>query len=149
MCTQIKRIALFLDFNLDEKPKKMEYTAQILILVYIMITFIYSALEKVFNWEPSKQYYRSHFKGTFMEKFIPPSLIIVIFLELITTVLTIVGIYSLLVFDDKKYGFYGLLLAAVTLLGLMTGQRIAKDYSGAMLITVYFMLTVFGVFIMQ
>jgi hypothetical protein len=84
-----------------------------------------------------------------MEKFIPLSLIIVIFLELITTVLTIVGIYSLLVFDDKKYGFYGLLLAAVTLLGLMTGQRIAKDYSGAMLITVYFMLTVFGVFIMQ
>ncbi len=84
-----------------------------------------------------------------MEKIIPSSLLLVIFLELITTVFTLTGIYYLVAFGDKKFGFYGLIIAAVTLLGLMTGQRIAKDYGGAMLITVYFILTVLGIFLLQ
>ena len=127
----------------------MEFTAQILIIIYILITFAYSALEKVFQWKESTVYYRSHFKDTFMEKLIPPSLILVIFLEIITVVLLTWGIYDLILLNQKQTGFYGLLLAAITLLGLMIGQRIAKDYSGAMLITIYFILTVFGVFLMQ
>ena len=127
----------------------MEFTAQILIIIYILITFAYSALEKVFQWKESTVYYRSHFKDTFMEKLIPPSLILVIFLEIITVVLLTWGIYDLILLNQKQTGFYGLLLAAITLLGLMIGQRIAKDYSGAMLSTVYFILTVFGVFLMQ
>ena len=127
----------------------MEFTAQILIIIYILITFAYSALEKVFQWKESIDYYRSHFKDTFMEKLIPPSLILVIFLEIITVVLLTWGIYDLILLNQKQTGFYGLLLAAITLLGLMIGQRIAKDYSGAMLITIYFILTVFGVFLMQ
>jgi len=32
---------------------------------------------------------------------------------------------------------------------LMTGQRIAQDYSGAMNITVYFILTVLGVYFLE
>ena len=127
----------------------MEFTAQILIIIYILITFAYSALEKVFQWKESIDYYRSHFKDTFMEKLIPPSLLLVIFLEVITVVFLALGIYDLILLNQKQTGFYGLLLAAITLLGLMIGQRIAKDYSGAMLITVYFILTVFGVFLMQ
>jgi len=127
----------------------MEYTAQILILIYIIITFLYSALEKIFQWKQSIDYYQSHFKNTFMEKFISPSLLLVIFMEMLTVILSLIGIYNLIQFDDKEYGYYGLVVAAFTLLGLMIGQRIAKDYSGAMLITVYFILAVFGLFLMQ
>ena len=127
----------------------MEYTAQILILIYIIITFLYSATEKIFQWKQSIDYYQSHFKNTFMEKFIPPSLLLVIFMEVITVILSLIGIYNLIQFNDKTFGYYSLVVAAITLLGLMIGQRIAKDYSGAMLITVYFMLTVFGIFLFQ
>ena len=84
-----------------------------------------------------------------MEKFIPPSLLLVIFMEVITVILSLIGIYNLIQFNDKTFGYYGLVIAAITLLGLMIGQRIAKDYNGAMLITVYFILTVFGIFLMQ
>ena len=41
------------------------------------------------------------------------------------------------------------LAVSFTLLLLMTGQRIAQDYSGAMNITVYFMLTVIGIFMLE
>ena len=146
---QIKRIALILVSKLILNLIIMELTAQILIIIYILITFAYSALEKVFQWKESIDYYRSHFKDTFMEKLIPPSLLLVIFLEVITVVFLALGIYDLILLNQKQTGFYGLILAAITLLGLMIGQRIAKDYSGAMLITVYFILTVFGVFLMQ
>lgn len=127
----------------------MNYSAQILILIYILITFAYSAFEKILQWKESKTYYRSHFKDTFMEKIIPASLFLVILMELITVVFSVSGIYKLILFHEKEVGFYALIFAAVTLLGLMTGQRIAKDYQGAMLITVYFILTVFGVFLFQ
>jgi len=127
----------------------MEYTAQILIIIYILITFIYSALEKIFQWKQSKDYYQSHFKNTFIERFIPLSLFLVIFMEIVTVVLSVIGLYNLILFDDKKIGLYAMGAAAITLLGLMTGQRITKDYPGAMLITVYFILAVFGVFLLQ
>ena len=146
---QIKRIALILVIKLILNLIIMEFTAQILIIIYILITFAYSALEKVFQWKESIDYYRSHFKDTFMEKLIPPSLLLVIFLEVTTVVLLAWGIYDLILLNQKQTGFYGLILAAITLLGLMIGQRVAKDYGGAMLITVYFILTVFGVFLMQ
>ena len=148
MC-QIKRIALILMNKLISTLFIMVFSAQILILIYILITFTYSALEKVFQWKESIDYYRSHFKDTFMEKLIPPSLLLVIFLEVITVVLLTWGIYDLIFLKQKQTGLFGLLLASITLLGLMIGQRVAKDYSGAMLITVYFILTVFGVFLMQ
>ncbi len=127
----------------------MEYTAQILILAYILITFAYSALEKIIQWKQSNIYYKSHFKDTFMERIIPLSLLIVIFFEMLTVILSASGIYCLIRFDEKYIGLYGLVLAAFTLIGLMIGQRIAKDYQGAMLITVYFILTVFGIYLLQ
>jgi uncharacterized membrane protein YphA (DoxX/SURF4 family) len=146
---QIKRIALILKGKHISNLFIMEFAAQILILIYILLTFTYSAFEKIFQWKGSIVYYKSHFQDTFMENFIPPSLILVVLLEIVTAVLLILGIYDLILLNQKQFGFYGLLLAAITLIGLMTGQRIAKDYNGAMLITVYFILTVFGVFLMQ
>ena len=127
----------------------MEYTAQILIMIYIIITFSYSVLEKIFQWKQSIDYYQSHFKNTFMEKVIPLSLLVVIILEILTVIFSVSGIFYLILFDEKIIGLYGLITAAITLLGLMIGQRIAKDYQGAMLITVYFILTVFGVLLLQ
>jgi hypothetical protein len=44
---------------------------------------------------------------------------------------------------------WGMLATSFTLILLMTGQRIAQDYSGAMNITVYFILTVMGIFMLE
>ncbi len=124
-------------------------TAQILILTYITITFAYSAMEKMLKWKSSVAFYQSHFKNTFLQKYIPSSLWIVIILEIITIIVSLIGIFQILTSENKQFGLYGLILAAITLIGLMIGQRIAKDYAGAMNITIYFILIVFGIFLMQ
>jgi hypothetical protein len=45
-------------------------------------------------------------------------------------------------------GFYAAIIAGKVLLVLLLGQRIAKDYAGAMTIAIYFMVTVFGVYLL-
>ncbi|MEN8187312.1 MAG: DoxX family protein [Bacteroidota bacterium] len=126
-----------------------ENTAEILILFYITITFAYSAFEKMLQWNDSVAFYRDHFKNTFLQKHIPLSLWIVIILEIITVMVSSIGIFQLIGSGEKQFGLYGLILAAITLIGLMIGQRIAKDYAGAMNISIYFILTVFGVYLLQ
>jgi hypothetical protein len=121
----------------------------ILILIYIIITFLYSAVEKLLQWHESVDFYTNHFKNSSIKNYISLLLIMVIVLELITSVICLIGIYHLIVYNEKIIGFNGLVLASITLLGLMFGQRIAKDYSGAMQITVYFILSIFGAFLLQ
>ncbi len=125
------------------------YAAQILILIYIVITFGYSVLEKLLQWKESIDFYKNHFRETTLKNTIPFLLKIVILLEVITIIMCVIGLFVLIVFSNKEFGFYGLILAAITLIGLMFGQRIAKDYAGAMNITVYFILTIIGVFMLQ
>jgi len=125
------------------------YAAQILILIYIVITFGYSVIEKLLQWKESVDFYKNHFKETSLKHTIPFLLKVVILLEIITVIICVIGLFGLIFFSNKEFGFYGLILAAITLLGLMLGQRIAKDYAGAMNITVYFILTIIGVFLLQ
>ena len=126
-----------------------QFATPILILVYILITFGYSVGEKLFGWKESVSFYRNHFDKTSLKNGIPFLLKVVIILEIITVILCLIGLYNLLILQQKDFSFYGLIVAAITLIGLMIGQRIAKDYAGAMNITVYFILTVFGVFLLQ
>ncbi|MCK4561591.1 MAG: DoxX family protein [Flavobacteriaceae bacterium] len=125
------------------------FTAQILILIYIIITFGYSAIEKLLQWEKNIDFYENHFKETSLKNTISFLLKVVILLEIITVIICIIGLLYLIIFFDKEIGFYGLVLAAITLIGLMFGQRIAKDYVGAAYITIYFILTIVGIFLLQ
>lgn len=125
------------------------FTAQIFILIYLIITFAYSAFEKILQWKASVVYYTEHFKETFLKNSMPFLIKLVIVIEIIAVIVCLIGLINLLFYHEEQLAFYGLILMAITLIGLMFGQRIAKDYAGAMNITVYFILTVIGIFLMQ
>ncbi|MCP4883638.1 MAG: hypothetical protein GY908_07590 [Flavobacteriales bacterium] len=63
--------------------------------------------------------------------------------------MNLTGLYSLFVTGNTNMALWAMLAVAATLTLLMTGQRIAQDYSGAMNITVYFILTVMGIFMLE
>lgn len=126
-----------------------QHLAEILILFYLTITFTYSFLEKVLDWKNTVIYYREHFKNTPLKNIIPGLLSLVIILEIITVYFCIIGGYDLILGDEGQMALYGLFFAAITLTGLMFGQRIAKDYAGAMNITVYFILSIIGILLLQ
>jgi len=50
---------------------------------------------------------------------------------------------------ERIIAFYGAILSCISLLMLLFGQRMAKDYAGAMTIAVYFIPAIFLVFLLQ
>jgi hypothetical protein len=125
----------------------MNNTASILVLIFLAITFIQSAYDKVFAWQSNVDWLKDHFANTsLLKNNISLALGIILFLELITSVLTLVGCVELLINGGRVFGFYGAVFSCITLIMLLLGQRLAKDYDGARTIAIYFVPAVLAVF---
>jgi len=125
------------------------HPAEILILLFFTITFGISIIEKLIDWKGTILYIEENFKNTFLKNYISVSIAFLVFLEVLTCYFLIVGTYQLLKFENKEIALTGTLFSCFTLLYMLIGQRIAKDYPGATSLTVYFILSVFGVFLLN
>ena len=72
----------------------------------------------------------------------------IIIFEIGVLFLLSVGLYYLVSENSITIAIIGLELSAITLLMFLFGQRLAKDYPGAMNITVYFILNIIGIYIL-
>lgn len=125
----------------------MTNTASILVLIFLAVTFVQSAYDKVFAWQGNVEWLKGHFANTsLLKNNVPLALGIILLLELITGVLTLVGCVQLLMNGERTFGFYGAVFSCITLILLLLGQRLAKDYDGARTIAIYFVPAVLAVF---
>jgi len=125
------------------------YIVEILILLFLTVTFLQSGIDKVSDWDGNVSFIKEHFKNTPFKNFVPLLLSIILVLEIIGGAFMFVGIFNLLTTGNKTYALLGAELCALTLIFLLIGQRLAKDYQGAMSLTVYFILTVFGIYLLN
>ncbi len=124
----------------------MENAASLLILALVAITFLQSGYDKIKDWKGNLEWLNGHFKGSFFENKVSFSLFIILILEIITGVFCIAGGIYMLMNRSQSIAKIGLLLAGITLLMLLLGQRIAKDYDGARTIVIYFIPVVIGLY---
>jgi len=124
-----------------------KYATELLVLAFILITFLQSGIDKITDWNGNVAYINSVFEKTFLSKFSTVLLAIIAFAEVIVGILSVIGIYQILVNQDTFIGLIALIISAKVLLALLLGQRIAKDYAGAMTIAVYFAVVIFGVYL--
>ncbi len=127
--------------NLTENPPVY------LILIFTIITFLQSGVDKIFNWKGNYEWLTGHFKGTFMGGMVSLLLGIILVLEVITGFLALGAIFMLFMHNDYGLAIWTLVLAAITLLMLLFGQRVANDYAGAFTIVGYFIVIIFGLFL--
>ena len=127
----------------------LNYAAEILLLLFLVITFLQSGIDKISNWGGNLSWLKGHFKETPMRNIVPLMLGIVLVAEVVAGVLCLIGIYQLAYDGDGMIAFYGAILSCASLLMLLFGQRMAKDYAGAMTIAVYFIPAIFLVFLLQ
>lgn len=120
--------------------------ASILILIFLGITFIQSGYDKIMDWNANVSWLKEHFSKTFLKSSVPQALLIILALELAAGILCLVGVVELFVNGGRVFGYYGALFASITLILLLFGQRIAKDYEGAKTITIYFIPAVLAVY---
>lgn len=121
---------------------------ELLILAFIAITFLQSGIDKISDWKGNISWLTGHFGDTFLRGLVPLMLSIILIIEVIAGLLAVVGIYSIIADNDNSLAIYAAALAAITLLMLLFGQRVAKDYPGAFTITGYFMVVIFGLYLL-
>jgi uncharacterized membrane protein YphA (DoxX/SURF4 family) len=124
----------------------MNNVASILILIFLAITFLQSGYDKIFCWKDNVNWLTGHFAKTPLKNHVPLALLHVLVLELISAVLCIVGAIELLLNSGRIFGYYGAVFSCITLLMLLVGQRLAKDYDGARTIVIYFIPAVMAVY---
>jgi len=122
---------------------------EILILLFILITFLQSGIDKLADWKGNTGWLKEHFSGTMLSGIVPLMVGIILIIEVITGILAIAGLFQLIVNNEPVFALYTCVLACVTLLMLLFGQRIAKDYAGAFTLTGYFIVSIFGVYILS
>lgn len=112
--------------------------SSILILLFLAATFIQSGYDKTMYWKDNLDWLTGHFSKTPIKNIVPFSLFLILVLELIAGILCISGIIQLLVNNGRTFGLYGAMFSCITLIFLLVGQRMAKDYDGARTIVIYF-----------
>lgn len=122
---------------------------EILILLFILITFLQSGIDKAVDWKGNISWLKEHFGDTFLSGSVPLMVGIILILEVITGILALLGILWILAYGTTSLAFYCCVLAVITLLMLLFGQRLTKDYEGAFTITGYFIVCIFGVYLLS
>lgn len=120
--------------------------ASTLILFFLAVTFIQSGYDKISDWRGNVTWLKVHFASTFLRNHIPLALTLILVLEVISGVLCLAGALQNLFYDDRIFGYYGAVFSCISLILLLFGQRIAKDYDGAKTITIYFIPAVLAVY---
>ena len=118
---------------------------QTLIGIFLMVVFIQSGIDKVLNRKDNLNFLKSHFSKTIFKNLTPVLLTIITILELIGGIVLAYGVFHALYFLDTIWIFNGFVILSLTLIFLISGQRIAKDYIGAADLIPYFILIMLGI----
>ena len=121
------------------------YPTEVLILLFLTITFIQSGADKLIDWKGNLSFIKEHFKNSPLKNCVPILLGVILVLEIMAGIFMAIGVYQLYTSEAKEIALLGIELSAITLIFLLIGQRLAKDYAGAMSLAVYFIITLLGV----
>ena len=125
------------------------HPTEILILLFLIVTFMQSGIDKITDWKGNIQFIKSHFKNSPLKNNVPLLLAIILIIELLAGIFMIMGVYEIYTSGQKEIAFLGVALSAMALIFLLVGQRLAKDYAGAMTLAVYFIIAIFGIFLLH
>ncbi len=107
-------------------------------LLFFAITFIQSGYDKIMDWKGNVSWLKDHFAKTPIKNIVPQSLLLILVLEVIAGALSVIGMIQIIVNENHDFAFLAAVVSSITLLFLLLGQRLAKDYDGARTIVIYF-----------
>ncbi|CAI8155450.1 MAG: Uncharacterised protein [Polaribacter sp. SA4-10] len=125
------------------------YPAEVLTLLFLIITFLQSGIDKLTDWKGNLSFIKGHFKNSPLKNQVPVLLAIILIIEIAASLLMIVGVYQLYTSELKEMAIMGIELSALSLIFLLIGQRLAKDYAGAMTLGVYFIIAIIGLHLLN
>jgi hypothetical protein len=121
----------------------------LILLVFLCITFLQSALDKLIDWKGNLGWLKGHFEKSFLKNTVPFLLVTIIIMEVISGVLGIWGIMDIVYYNKPNIALNAAVVSCLTLLMLLFGQRVAKDYDGARTIVIYLVPAVLLLFFLE
>ena len=125
------------------------YPTEVLVLLFLIVTFLQSGIDKLLDWKGNVSFISDHFKNSPLKNNVPLLLGVILVLEIVAGFLMLFGVYQLYTSGEKEIALMGVELCGVVLIFLLIGQRLAKDYAGAMSLAVYFIITLWGVYLLN
>jgi uncharacterized membrane protein YphA (DoxX/SURF4 family) len=108
----------------------------------LAICFLQSGLDKVLDFKGNLAWLNGHFAKSPLRGQVAPMLVVVTILECAAGALCAVGVVQIILSSDMKLALLGAELAALNIVMLFFGQRVAKDYAGAAALVPYFIVCV-------
>ena len=121
----------------------------LLIVLFLIVAFGIALIEKLANLKETISYISEIFKTSFIRNFVKPLITILMLLEVLTLFFLVVGIFQLYFQNEKEMALLGIVFSCFSIIYMLIGQRIAKDYPGATSLTIYFILSIFGIYILN
>ena len=125
------------------------YPAEILTLLFLIVTFLQSGIDKITDWKGNVSFITDHFKNSPLKNMVPMLVGTILAMEIIASLLMGFGIYEFISIGDKSIALLGAEISAISLIFMLVGQRLAKDYAGAMTLAVYFIINIFALILLQ
>lgn len=114
--------------------------AQILTSAMLAICFLQSGIDKVVDFKGNLGWLTGHFAKSPLRGQVVPMLVVITVLECAAGAMCTAGVVQLVMGSGPKVALWGAQLAALNIVMLFFGQRVAKDYAGAATLANYFVL---------
>ncbi len=122
---------------------------KLMCLGFLSVLFLQSGFDKVFHYKDNKEWLTAHFEKSLLNSVSGILLPAITVLEISAGLLSIIGLCTLIFFGKTDWGILGAQVSTLSVLALILGQRLAKDYEGASTLVGYFMMCIGSVYILQ
>jgi diacylglycerol kinase len=121
---------------------------QILASAFLAILFLQSGIDKIVDRRGNLEWLKGHFSKSPLAGIVPLMVTAITILEIGAGMLSAIGCGLIIFSRNSSLAFYGAVLAAMSILALFFGQRMAKDYAGAAILVPYFLLTLVAIYLL-
>jgi hypothetical protein len=124
------------------------WCGRLAVTAFFAVAFLQSAVDKVMDRQGNLEYLTGHFASSPLRSLVQPMFWAITILEAVAGVLCGLGALCLLIGCGTGLALWGLIFALISLLCLFFGQRLAKDYAGAVVIASYYAVAVLGLILL-
>ena len=118
------------------------------VTAFFAVAFLQSAVDKIVDRHGNLEYLTGHFASSPLRGLVQPMFVAITVLEAIAGALCGLGVLCLLVGCGTGLALWGLIFSLIALLCLFFGQRLAKDYGGAVVIASYYAVAILGLILL-
>ena len=129
-------------------PAGATHLLQIFSSAFLAILFLQSGIDKVVDRRGNLDWLTGHFAKSPLAGLVPLLVTVITVLELAAGACSAAGCALIILKHDSTIAFYGAALAAIALIALFFGQRLAKDYPGAATLVPYFLLALSALYLL-